>query len=189
MLRKIPHLLVVTFIFSFVQIAYAGACPFVTPEVPICPESGHIYECGNPPQAEAAFFDFMGQETWVCGQCVDGDLGMGGFDNQSDCCGSGCPIQNTGTVNISTNITSSWTVTCPNNFSGSGVSQSEQGSPVGSYTITYGSVDGYVTPVSETFTLTDQGTITFSGTYVAKPVVNLNFSYQEKIKFFFATLF
>ena len=78
MLRKIPHLLVVTFIFSFVQIAYAGACPFVTPEVPICPESGHIYECGNPPQAEAAFFDFMGQETRVCGQCVDVDLGMGG---------------------------------------------------------------------------------------------------------------
>lgn len=171
--------------FSFVYTSYA--CPTVTPEQPKCHEST-MYDCDSVNPAMAAYFDIEGPGTWYCGQCLDGDFGLGGFDNISECCGN-CLIPNTGTINVSTNISASWTITGPHNFGGSGTSQSEPAMPIGAYTITFGAVAGYVTPPSQTFTLTDGGTISFSGTYTTDPTVNIYFSYQEKIKDFLTTLF
>lgn len=72
-----------------------------------------------------------------------------------------------GTVNVSSNISSSWTIAGPATITGSGVSQSSPSQPTGTYTITWGDVPGYATPATQSLTLTSNGTITFSSTYVA----------------------
>ncbi len=74
----------------------------------------------------------------------------------------------TGTVAVSSNIPSSWIITGPATITGSGTSQSYSSQPVSliPYTITWLDVAGYTTPVSTSETLTNGGTITFSGDYV-----------------------
>jgi hypothetical protein len=70
-------------------------------------------------------------------------------------------------ITVSTNLDqATFTITGPKTYQDSGKSWSTSDAPAGTYTITYGEVSGYVTPSSETDTLSDGGSITFSGTYL-----------------------
>jgi len=72
----------------------------------------------------------------------------------------------TGTLQVTTNLPSAtFTITGPATYTGSGTSFNQADAPLGTYTITYGSVIGYVQPVQQTETLTAGGTISFAGTY------------------------
>jgi hypothetical protein len=80
-----------------------------------------------------------------------------------------------GTINVTTNLTdAAFRINGPASYTGSGTSWSVSGAPAGTYVIIYGDVVGYVTPPSETLTLQDSGTISFSGVYAveAPPAVN-----------------
>ena len=90
-------------------------------------------------------------------------LSSGGYTNANGT--FSFTVKPTGTVNVSSNIPSSWTITGPATITGSGTSQSSALQPTGTYTITWGAVSGYVTPASQSLTLASGGTITFSGTY------------------------
>jgi len=73
-----------------------------------------------------------------------------------------------GTINVSSNISSaSWTITGPTTLTDSGMSKSYTSEPTGTYIITYNPVAGYNTPDPQSFSLSNAGTISFSGTYVA----------------------
>lgn len=72
-----------------------------------------------------------------------------------------------GTVNVSSNISSSWTITGPEVITGSGTSQSYPSKPTGAYTIAWGAVSGYTAPASQSLSLGSGGTISFSGSYAA----------------------
>lgn len=72
-----------------------------------------------------------------------------------------------GTINVSSNISSSWTITGPEVITGSGTSQSYPSKPAGTYTIAWGAVSGYTTPASQVLALDAGGTISFSGNYAA----------------------
>ena len=74
-----------------------------------------------------------------------------------------------GTVNVTSNVGASWTITGPTTINDSGTSQSSPSQPVGIYTITWGGVSGYRVPASQSLTLIGGGTITFNGNYVATP--------------------
>lgn len=71
-----------------------------------------------------------------------------------------------GTINVTSNVSSSWVITGPATITGSGTSQSSA-SPPGTYTITWGDVAGYTAPATQSLTLVSGGTITFNGAYVA----------------------
>jgi hypothetical protein len=83
------------------------------------------------------------------------------------------------------NTVAPWILTDPNSHSQSGTGdQIFINSPVGNYMILWGDVSGWTkpSPASSTQTLTSGGTITFSGTYVQLPVIQvtqsiLNFGY------------
>lgn len=93
-----------------------------------------------------------------------------------------------GSIRVNVNVPGSWTVTGTQTFSGSGTFQNVT-MPVGVYTITWGIVDGYVTPPTQTQTLTEEGEIiSFFGTYVPMPKVNLYFSLFEALKSFVISL-
>jgi N-acetylneuraminic acid mutarotase/murein DD-endopeptidase MepM/ murein hydrolase activator NlpD len=99
----------------------------------------------------------------------------------------------TGTIDASTNLASAtFTITGPATYNGTGKSFTQTNAPVGNYTITYGSVAKYITPASQTGTLTAAQTLTFSeGLYVpitltacATPssstcIQSLSFSYPQ----------
>ena len=99
----------------------------------------------------------------------------------------------TGTIDASTNLASAtFTITGPATYNGNGMSFTQTNAPVGTYTITYGSVAKYITPASQTGTLTAAQTLTFSeGQYVpitlkacatassSTCVQSLSFSYPE----------
>lgn len=83
----------------------------------------------------------------------------------------------TGTINVTTNIAAAtFTITGPANYSGSGQSFTKTGAPAGSYTISFGAVSGYATPLNQTQTLTVGGTISFSATYQAVVAVSISLS-------------
>lgn len=91
-----------------------------------------------------------------------------------------------GTIITSSNVASSWTITGPEIISGYGVSQSSPQRIAGLYTVTWNPVAGYITPVSQSFSLTSNGTIVFNGAYtLPPPTVNIWFSFLEKIKSLF----
>lgn len=69
-------------------------------------------------------------------------------------------------INVSSNISSSWTITGPVTITGSGTSQATFAKPAGTYAITWGAVSGYVAPATQSLTLVAGGTISFDGTYV-----------------------
>jgi hypothetical protein len=72
----------------------------------------------------------------------------------------------TGTITVTTNrAESTFTLSGPASYSGSGTSWSVSDAPVGTYDITFGDVPGYRTPSSETQTLQKDGTIAFNGQY------------------------
>ena len=73
-----------------------------------------------------------------------------------------------GTIQVTTNLsTAAFTVSGPSGYTGSGTSWATTNAPVGAYTITFGAVSGYTTPASQTQTLSDGGSISFTGTYSA----------------------
>ena len=72
-----------------------------------------------------------------------------------------------GAINVSSNISSSWTITGPEVIAGSGTSQSYPSKPTGAYTIAWGAVSGYTAPASQSLSLGSGGTISFSGSYAA----------------------
>lgn len=76
------------------------------------------------------------------------------------------PYASVGTIVVNTNNTSAnFTLTGPATYSGNGTSWSHADAPIGTYTITYDPIPGYDTPASDTQTLANGGTITFSGLY------------------------
>lgn len=89
-----------------------------------------------------------------------------------------CESNPVGTVNISPNISASWTLTGPSGVSASsGASQVLTSQQAGVYTITWGFVTGYIRPfptafARETLTLTAGGTITFNGVYTLPPTID-----------------
>lgn len=146
--------------------------------------SGSVGNCTGPNA-----YDEMDCVNSESGQNGGGGAGGGGvwyagrsYTYSASCGGTGFldiawVDATVGTVSVSSNIAeASWTITGPSAISGSGVSASYSSKPTGSYTITWGSVPGYTTPNSETFTLSSGGTISFSGVYVTPPSVSIHFS-------------
>jgi hypothetical protein len=97
-----------------------------------------------------------------------------------------CPAPGQGgTILVDTNLPSAtFTITGPHDYSGGGTHQEFDNVPVGTYTITFGPVDGYVTPSPQTQTLTANGQINFTGTYIPASdslivsPATLSFAYQ-----------
>ncbi len=72
----------------------------------------------------------------------------------------------TGTINVTTDHAgASFTITGPATYSGSGTNWSVSDAPVGTYSITYGSVPGYYAPSGDTLVLQRDDTIVFNGQY------------------------
>jgi hypothetical protein len=72
----------------------------------------------------------------------------------------------TGTISVTTNLsTAKFTITGPSTYTGSGTSATFPNAPVGSYTITFGLVAGYMAPVPQTQPLSAGSTISFNGVY------------------------
>lgn len=102
-----------------------------------------------------------------------------------------CAPFETGTINVTTNVATNWWVAGPVSYGGSGTNQSQFNQPVGMYTITWATVNGYTSPSSQTLTLANQGdSITFVGNFTANPPsVNLYFSLlYDAMKDFFKNL-
>ncbi len=78
------------------------------------------------------------------------------------------PGPQTGTISVMTNLpAATFAISGRDPFSGSGTSATITGAPVGTYTVTFGSVAGFATPAPQTQALAVGGTITFTGTYNA----------------------
>ncbi|SNQ61575.1 OmpL47-type beta-barrel domain-containing protein [Candidatus Methanoperedens nitratireducens] len=76
------------------------------------------------------------------------------------------PYASVGTIVVNTNNTAAtFTLTGPTTYAGNGTSWSQADAPIGTYTITYDSIPGYDTPLGDTQTLANGGTITFTGLY------------------------
>jgi len=72
----------------------------------------------------------------------------------------------TGSISVTTNLASAtFTITGPATYSGTGTSFAQTNAPAGAYTITYSAVNGYATPASQTLSLAEGSTISFSGVY------------------------
>jgi len=73
-------------------------------------------------------------------------------------------------VSVTTNNAgAAFNLTGPEAGSGSGTAQTWTGVLVGTHTLTFNSVDGFITPASQTKTLALDGTISFSGEYLPIP--------------------
>ncbi|MBU4340162.1 MAG: hypothetical protein KKD46_04495 [Euryarchaeota archaeon] len=76
-----------------------------------------------------------------------------------------------GTISVTTNLAdATFSVTGASSYSGSGTSWNTGDAPAGTYMITYGTMQGYNAPSSETKTLSAGGSIAFSGTYLQSAV-------------------
>ena len=112
---------------------------------------------------------------WSSGYCVDWGLFVGYATYVYSCpagytlSGTSCMSSTLGTITTTSNIPTSWTITGPATITGSGTTQSSSSQPTGIYTITWNAVAGYATPLSQSFTLTPGGVISFSGTYATLP--------------------
>jgi len=81
----------------------------------------------------------------------------------------------TGAISVTTSLAAAtFTITGPASFSGSGLSATFNNAPVGTYTITFGPVVGYITPSSQTQTLAAGGTIAYTGTYAPSRQITTN---------------
>ncbi len=78
-----------------------------------------------------------------------------------------------GTISVSSNLAgASWTINEPQTITGSGATQTSTSQPAGTYTITWNTVAGYTTPISQSLTLTVGNTILFEGNYIATGCAN-----------------
>lgn len=74
----------------------------------------------------------------------------------------------TGTISVTTNLpAATFIISGPETFSGSGTAASFYNAPVGTYTVTFGAVTGYVTPVQQKGALTSGGTLRFDVAYTS----------------------
>jgi adhesin/invasin len=72
-----------------------------------------------------------------------------------------------GTINVNTNLAgASFLLTGPASYTGNGMSWLQANAPIGTYTITFGTIAGYTTPAPQTQALAASGTITFNGIYL-----------------------
>jgi len=97
----------------------------------------------------------------------------------------------TGTIQVTTNLApATFTISGPATYSGGGTSFSQSNAPVGNYTISFNSVAQYLTPPTQTGTLTAGQTVSFSGTYMPVTLTvcpqqsprcaqSLSFTYQQ----------
>jgi hypothetical protein len=89
-------------------------------------------------------------------------------------------IRLTGAIAVSTNLpAASFTIAGPATFTGSGLSFLATGAPAGAYTITYGDVPGYDTPLPSANSLAPGETVMFSAAYkkaTHTPAKNLRLS-------------
>ena len=75
-----------------------------------------------------------------------------------------------GTIQVTTTVAAAaFTIRGPATYTGSGLSFTKTNAPAGTYTITYGVVPGYTTPVSETKSLSAGATLAFTGSYAPLP--------------------
>ncbi|MBD3183488.1 T9SS type A sorting domain-containing protein, partial [Candidatus Poribacteria bacterium] len=80
--------------------------------------------------------------------------------------GNYMPKPDTGEIVVNTNLDKAiFNITGPDNYSGDGLSFTVNQALVGDYTIQYQEVEGYITPPSQTKTLSKDGTINFIGKY------------------------
>lgn len=150
---------------------HGNSCPVpaqkweVQPRPPFCSQHNSA-KCGvdGVPLDEYCSSGEIGKTI----SCMD-DVNDTGSCFRFTCKESAAPI--TGTINVTANIGSaSWTITGPVSVTGSGLSQSLTSQPAGTYTITFDAVSGYISPASQSFTITNQGdVINFSGIYTALP--------------------
>ncbi|MEW6109622.1 MAG: FG-GAP-like repeat-containing protein [Nitrospirota bacterium] len=71
-----------------------------------------------------------------------------------------------GNIEVTTNLESAtFTITGPENYEGSGMSWNKADAPVGQYTITFGSIQGYRKPASRVFTVSTGQTSAITGQY------------------------
>ena len=79
---------------------------------------------------------------------------------------SSAGVGGTGTISVTTNLTAAtFTIIGPATYTGTGTSFTQTNAPSGSYTITFGSVNGCSTPASQTSSLASGGTLSFTGNY------------------------
>ncbi|PKK85639.1 MAG: hypothetical protein CVT48_04550, partial [Thermoplasmata archaeon HGW-Thermoplasmata-1] len=99
------------------------------------------------------------------------------------------PATQTGTLTVTiTGINNAkFTITGPKTYEGSGTFWTTLNAPVGTYTITYGTVNGYIAPLPETKTLAPNGKITFNGEYT-KEIVEVEQSVADLPTFFTGVL-
>jgi hypothetical protein len=85
------------------------------------------------------------------------------------------PAPLTGTISVSTNnANATFTVTGPATYTGTGTSFVQANAPIGTYTISYGAIPGYMTPATQSLTLTAGGSITFTGLYSPIPILSVS---------------
>jgi len=87
-------------------------------------------------------------------------------------------VQVSGRINVTSNIAeAAYTINGPESYSANGVSWTETEAPTGTYAIIYADVEGYESPAGQSGTLSESGTLNFSGEYVStepEVVVNRN---------------
>ena len=89
-----------------------------------------------------------------------------------------------GTINVTTNLAAAaYSITGPATFSGGGTSYTRSNAPPGGYTITFGSVEGYLTPASESLTLTSGGVISFLGIYQKECLFTISPTFRSHSKY------
>jgi hypothetical protein len=76
------------------------------------------------------------------------------------------PYASVGTIVVNTNNSAAtFNITGPTNYAGNGAIWTQADAPIGNYTIIFDPIPGYDTPASDTQTLVNSGTITFTGLY------------------------
>ena len=80
-----------------------------------------------------------------------------------------------GTISVTTNLAAAtFTISGAATFGGSGLSAIFSNAPTGNYTITFGSIPGYVTPPPQTQMLGSGSTLTFAGIYRVSSRCNID---------------
>lgn len=99
--------------------------------------------------------DLGAQYSWTCS-------GSGGGTSAG--CTEYKPVAN---VVINSNLSTSWTITGPASWTGSGTGETRANQPIGTYTISWANIAGYIAPLSQSLTSTPGYAITFNGVYTA----------------------
>jgi RHS repeat-associated protein len=89
-------------------------------------------------------------------------------------------ITSLGRLQVTTNLpAATFSITGPATYTGSGTSFTQTSAPVGTYTTTYATIPGYVTPLSQSQTLAANGSLAFSGNYQVLPATPATAQYGQ----------